>query len=322
MPTDQPVTFISQVTSPTPTPVPLTPTPTNPVVVVRTMTSIAFRARNVGSTGDLPTWQIFVMDADGSNRQRITQSDGEDITPTWSPDGQRIAYVSKQGDNRDIVVMPAPGASWPADQDWPFRVTQHPASDWTAAWSPDGQQITFSSNRTGYWEIFIVNADGTGLSQITNDGAGALSPVWSPDGRTMAYSGKRDDNWDIYTMPAPLPGQEEDFQPEPRRLVLAEGNDLSPIYSPTGDRIVFESNRDGNAEIYVMNADGSNQRNVSNSPSVDDHGPVWSPDGKRILFYSGREGNWDLFLMTDDGRNVINLTDTPDVDEQEPAWRP
>ena len=85
---------------------------------------------------------------------------------------------------------------------------------------------------------------------------------------------------------------------------------------------MFESNRDGNAEIYVMNADGSNQRNVSNSPSVDDHGPVWSPDGKRILFYSGREGNWDLFLMTDDGRNVINLTDTPDVDEQEPAWRP
>ena len=322
VPTDQPVTFISPVTSPTPTPVPLTPTPTNPVVVARTMPSIAFRARNVGSTADLPTWQILVMDADGTNRQRITQSDGEDITPTWSPEGQRIAYVSMQGDNRDIVVMPAPGASWPADQDWPFRVTQHPASDWTAAWSPDGQQITFSSNRTGYWEIFIVNADGTGLSQVTNDGAGALSPVWSPDGRTMAYSGKRDDNWDIYTMPAPLPGQEEDFQPEPRRLVLAEGNDLSPIYSPTGDRIVFESNRDGNAEIYVMNADGSNQGNVSNSPSVDDHGPVWSPDGKHILFYSSREGNWDLFLMTDDGRNVINLTGTPDVDEQEPAWRP
>jgi Tol biopolymer transport system component len=72
----------------------------------------------------------------------------------------------------------------------------------------------------------------------------------------------------------------------------------------------------------MMNANGSNQINISNYPGADDHSPVWAPDGKHLLFYSGREGNWDLFLMDDDGQNVINLTNTPGTDEQEPHWRP
>jgi TolB protein len=71
-----------------------------------------------------------------------------------------------------------------------------------------------------------------------------------------------------------------------------------------------------------MNADGSNQRNVSNFPGAADHGPVWSPDGRQIMFYSNRTGNWDIFVISSDGQNVINLTNTPDVDEQEPFWRP
>jgi TolB protein len=71
-----------------------------------------------------------------------------------------------------------------------------------------------------------------------------------------------------------------------------------------------------------MNADGSNQRNLSNLPYADEHGPVWSPDGHRLLFYSNREGNWDVFVMAATGENVLNLTRTPDVDEQAPTWRP
>jgi TolB protein len=136
----------------------------------------------------------------------------------------------------------------------------------------------------------------------------------------MAYASKRDGNWEIYTTPATdVPGQ---VTGQARRLTFSEGNDLSPTYSPQGDHIAFESNREGNVEIYVMNADGSNQRNLSNLPYADEHGPVWSPDGHRLLFYSNREGNWDVFVMAATGENVINLTRTPDVDEQAPTWRP
>jgi hypothetical protein len=304
--------FVAPTPTATPTPAP-TPTPTRPLVVARTLPAIVYMARGFAGNGDPPTWQIFVMNADGTNRQRRTESNADDITPAWSPDGRRVAFVSQRDGNREIYVMNANGTGL-------VNTTQHPAEDWTPAWSPDGKRIAFSSNRQGNWEIFIVNADGSGLRQITNDGAGSMSPVWSPDGQTMAYASKRGEGWEIYTMPAPdAQGQ---VTGERRRLTFSEGNDLSPLFSPSGDRIAFESNREGNVEIYVMSADGSNQKNLSNQPYADDHGPVWSPDGQRLVFYSNREGNWDLFVMTDTGEDVVNLTNTPNLDEQAPGWRP
>lgn len=327
------VDAVSPLPTSTPTPPPPTPTPTSPIIITRTMPSIVFRARSVGGAGDIPNWQIFVMNVDGSGRQRLTFTNNEDITPIWSPDGRWIAYVSKRGENREIMVMPAPNvlglsgveANRMAPEQYETRalnITRHPANDWTIGWSPDSTLIAFSSNRGGYWQVLVARADGTAVYPVTSDGVSRLSPVWSPDYQWMAYSAKRDNNWDIYVMPAPGPDGQGAKPEQERRLTFAEGNDLSPMYSPDGRRIAFESNRDGNTEIYVMNADGSNQRNVSNFPGAADHGPVWSPDGRQIMFYSNRTGNWDIFVMSADGQNVINLTNTPDVDEQEPFWRP
>lgn len=313
--------FVTPTPTDTPTPVP-TPTPTRPLVVAHHLPAIVFMARGAEGSTSSSTWQIFVMNADGTNRQRRIESNADDITPVWSPDGQRVAFVSQRDGDREIYLVNADGTGL-------VNLTQHPSEDWTPAWSPDGQQVAFSSNRQGNWEIFIVNADGTNLRQITNDGAGNLSPVWSPDGKTMAYASKRDGNWEIYAMPAPedqgqVPGAHQ-------RLTFSDGNDLSPLYSPQGDRIAFESNRDGNVEIYVMpapgthgqvNADGSNQQNLSNLSYADDHGPAWSPDGQKLVFYSNRKGSWDLFVMTATGENVINLSNSPDMDEQAPSWRP
>jgi hypothetical protein len=309
--------FVPPTPTATPSPVP-TPTPTRPRVVAHSLPAIVYMARGSEDTVPPSTWQLFVMNADGANRQQVTEDNADDITPVWSPDGQRVAFVSQRDDNREIYIVESDGLS--AGGIGVVNLTQHPAEDWTPAWSPDGQQLAFSSNRQGSWEIFVIDADGTNLRQITSDGAGNLSPVWSPDGEMMAYSSKRDGNWEIYVMSAP--DDQGQVAGGAQRLTFSDGNDLSPLYSPQGDRIAFESNREGNVEIYVVNADGSNQQNLSNLPYADDHGPVWSPDGRRLVFYSNREGSWDLFVMTATGENVINLSNSPDVDEQAPAWRP
>jgi len=294
----------------TPTPVPSftptsapadTPTPTPPIVVAKSLPSIAYMAREGEGL-----WQIYMMNTDGSDAHSISDGQGDDTSPMWSPDDSRIVMVSQRDGNREIYVMNADGSN-------PHNITNNPADDWTPAWSPDGTQVAYSSNRTGGWEIYVDTADGGAATQLT-DGGSNISPVWSPDGARLVFSSKRNGNWEIYSMR--VDGSDV------RRLTQSEGSDLAPVWSPDGQMIAFESNVDGNMEVYVMSAAGGNPRNISQLSYADDQGPVWSPDGQRLLFYSNREGNWDLFLTDLTGKDVVNLTNTPNVNEQIPVWRP
>ena len=94
--------------------------------------------------------------------------------------------------------------------------------------------------------------------------------------------------------------------------------DGSPDWSPDGNQIVFQSDRDGNSEVYVMNADGTNPINLTNH-LASDGSPDWSPDGNQIAFQSNRDGNWEIYIMNADGANPINLTQHPAWDSS-PSW--
>ena len=290
---------------------PPTPTPTPPLVVARTLPSITFMGRDIDQS-----WRIYVMNADGSEVNALSPEGVEDTAPIWSPDGQKIAFVSQRDGNRDIYVMGADGQN-------AVNITRHPADDWTPSWSPDGARLAFSSFRTGGWEIFVVEMDclpvpetcPDRLTQITFDDNANILPVWSPDGSRFAFNSKASGNWDIYTMAV--------NGADIRQVTTDPENDLSPTWSPDGSQIAFESNRDGNVEVYVVNADGSGApRNISNLSWANDHGPAWTPDGQQLIFYSNREGNWDLFATSLDGQTVVTLTQTSERDEQTPAWRP
>jgi hypothetical protein len=177
---------------------------------------------------------------------------------------------------------------------------------------PQGH-IVFVSSRDGNDEIYVMNADGTGQTRLTNNAASDWEPAWSPDGSKIAFASDRDGNWEIYVMNADGSGQ--------TRLTTDPASDRYPAWSPDGSKIGFDSERDGNWEIYLMNPDGSGQANLTNNPAKDD-GIAWSPDGSLIAFISDRiDSNTDIYIANADASNAVRLTSDPAPD-WDPEWAP
>ena len=243
---------------------------------------------------NISTYEIYVMDADGGNPQNLTNDLNDDRSPSWSPDGKRIAFVSdRDGFRKDLVityeiyVMDADGGN-------PQNLTNDLNNDRSPSWSPDSKRIVFSSARDGNFigefgitsEIYLMDADGGNQQRLTENRQNDRSPVWSPDGKRIAFSSDRKgdfENYEIYVMDADGGNQQ--------KLTNNRFDDRSPSWSPDGKRIVFYSNREGNYEIYVMDADGENLQNLVNNPHAD-VSPAWlnspfsvSPAGKKFTMW-------------------------------------
>jgi Tol biopolymer transport system component len=288
------------------TPVPTeTVSPTPPIVIARSVLSIAYQSREPRDK----QWSLYAMSSDGTERTRL--GDGQSgflSAPSWSPDGARLAFVSDRDGRSDIWVIDRDGSN-------AINLTQDDAKDHSPSWSPDGQWIAFASLRDElYWELYLMRPDGSDVQRLTWwEDASDLYPTWSPDGTRLAFASKRDGNWEIYTM-------DRDGS-NLVRLTSDPADDTNPSWSPDGSRIAFVSTRDGYAEIYVMPSSGGEAVNISNAPFSSEHGPTWSPDGGRIAFYSDRDGEWDIYVMASDGSGVVKLTGDG-TNDQVPAWRP
>ena len=195
---------------------------------------IAFSSEHEGN------WDLYVMDADGTNLRRLTRHPGFDSGAAWSPDGHHIAFHSDRDDgDRELYLMDADGTNL-------RRLTHHSGYDEYPSWAPHGPYIVFSSDRDANYDIYVMETDGTYLYRLTDHPSADRGAAWAPDGRHIAFHSDRDDGeWDLYVM--------EVDGTNPRRLTHHWGMDLFPAWSPDGGRIAFSSDRDGdNSRIYVM----------------------------------------------------------------------
>ena len=175
-----------------------------------------------------------------------------------------------------------------------------------------GGRVAFSSDRDGNDEIYLVNTDGSGLTRLTVNRLNDTSPAFSPDGSRIAFTADRDGARDIFVMDANSGANQTN-------LTNDSAHDHRPSWSPDGRKITFNSHREG-FNIFVVNADGSDQTRLTKTEGIESQDASWSPDGSKIAFYTYR-GNGDIFLMNPDGSGETRLTKSPH-DDLTPSWSP
>jgi Tol biopolymer transport system component len=176
--------------------------------------------------------------------------------------------------------------------------------------------IAFESNRSGMYQVYVMNSDGTNQRQLTQFASQRenFDPALSPDGRRIVFESDRKNQnaSDIWVMNADGSGS--------KQLTTSPDADRNPAWSPDGKWIAFESNRTGSYQIYVMSvAAPARQIQITSRGQNDD--PAWSPDSKRIAFDSTRDGNREIYVMNRDGSRPVRLTTNP-KDDVNPAFSP
>jgi Tol biopolymer transport system component len=185
---------------------------------------------------------------------------------------------------------------------------------------PDMDLAIMSNNGAGEpWQLYAVDSRTGERVRLTETRANERTPKWSPDGRRIVFSSDRDGDRDIYVMDLDA-WLQEGAGYQPVNLTRNDEPDWQPSWSPDGTRIAFSSYRDGNWEIYVINADGTDSTRVTEQIESD-YSPTWSPDGSKLLFVSRRRGDADLFTYEFATRKLTKLTSSA-LDEYDPAWSP
>lgn len=266
---------------------------------------------------------IYAMLPDGSHLTQLTNS-GQDYDPAYSPDGTKIAFDSYRDGLDEIWVMNADGSGQ-------TKLTSDSQGDNASpVWSPDGTKIAFYSDRSGQGQdIWVMNPDGSNQTRLTAGIGDDMHAAWSPDGSKIAYGSNQPTpsnpygHDEIWVMNADGSNQIQ--------LTAATGTPTGgehPSWSPDGSKIAFDSDRNacncgaGHYHIYTMNADGSNQVQLTSLGTETD--PAWSPtrDGARIAYSELISGRNYIYEMNSDGSGQVRVTGTVGAYLEDPKWDP
>ena len=280
---------------------------------------IAFYSKRDGNA------EIYTMNSDGSNQTRLTFNEVGDTWPTWSPNGQRIAFHGYWPGRKtpDIYVMDADGSNR-------RQLTHHPAFDGQPHWHPDGQRIAFSRGEAekDISSIYTIDLDGNNLRLVTQ--AEFIAKLrWSPDGERIAFEGVLGGSREIFVIDANGTNRWQVSKTVPRSAMRL--GDWSPdgkkilytvITKPLADGVAYQYS------IIIATLHRSNREVIKFEPvilppghllAVDGHG--WGADGKSIIIV-GKIGNWDIYRFRFADRQLIQLTDSPATEFAAHEWDP
>jgi TolB protein len=269
---------------------------------------IAFVAEQDGSEG------IYAMNADGTNISQVTRDFPHYWSPSWSPDGTRIAFGAADMDgNWEIYTIQSDGSEL-------TRLTNHPAADGFPGhvieggvnWSPVGNRIVFSSDREGQEDIYTINADGSDLTRLTIDPASDTGPSWSPDGMRIIFSSKR-------TVPEDRPAESDLYVMQAdgsgiTKLVDFDGGEWEAAWSPDSEYIAFSAHGRGPfsgdiavGRLFLINTESAELNQLPEYDLVSMRSPTWSSDSQRLAFSAFPKTQCcqsSIYVMNKDGSNL------------------
>ena len=266
-----------------------------------TTAKIAFASNRSGN------WEIYVMNPDGSQQERLTQNNARDFSPVWSPDGEQILFVSDRGGLSDLYVMDADGKHV-------RRVFRKSALRMEPTWSPDGERIAFHAEEPR-WSIQTATIHGAAVKQVALAEWRGGNPSWAANGNEIAFVGDVGGTRRILILQL-LSGGIRTFLPKEKSWMY------TPAWSPDGDKLAFTWSKlalDGRESIYVANRDGSDLKPIG-EPAFDVSNPTWSPDGDKVVYVEDAKNNNDRQIVLVDvetggkkqlTRQGLNIT---------PAW--
>jgi TolB protein len=279
------------------------------------LTKIAFvsdrnREPVIGTVEKRNAKEIYVMDYDGVNEQRITVNRNLNINPAWSPDAKALAYTSySAAKGADIVLSHIYDGIL-------HRPAKGIGNNYLPAISPDGTRIAFASDRSGNNEIYVANLDGSNLRRLTNNPAEDVSPTWSPSGGQIAFTSDRTGHPQVYSM---------NVDGTDLKLISKDGETEAdrPTWSPAPYSEIALSAKHGSwYDIKVYDIAGGTSRWLTDNGVTggSNESPAFSPTGRHLAFMSTRTGSQQIWVIGRDGKGEKQLTRTGN--NQTPAWSP